>query len=94
MWLPREDLFLLLPTQPKTTGSHHLPLGDTTRKAFFKNWQLLAQSPEYRLGCVPDAVRVGGERIASRRVLEGDKWGLGEAGEKRGTGYRYGGPST
>lgn len=39
----------LLPAQSKTTGSHHLALGDTTGKAFCKNWQLLALSPEYRL---------------------------------------------
>lgn len=40
---------------------------------------------EYRtqIGGVPDAaVKAGGERMASRRILEGDKWVLGETGEE------------
>lgn len=92
MWLAREAVSLLPPAQSKTTGSHHLALGNTTAKTFCKNWQLLAPSPEYRLG-VSDAVVAGGERMASRRALERDKWGLGGAVEEVGSLVdRYGAP--
>lgn len=95
MWLAREALYILLLAQSETTGAHHLILGDTTGKSFCKNWQLLAQSPEYSL-----RVSLTPSRLEGRELLPEGSWeeingGLGEAGEEVGSWVdRYGGPST
>lgn len=44
-----------------------MALGDTTGKAFCENWQLLAQSPEYRLDVSLMLSRLEGREL----LLEG-----------------------